>query len=201
MGVEDDKTIFNSSELRGPAAWKSCQRVERSHEGGANDGPDSRDGHQALQRDVVRGNLRDRLIRDRDLFIQMPQRREHRSKVSARVGGSVTSARRLRKCSAAPQRNRTPSPRQTARTRVGVEASERSHRHRVSLRWTYAHDRALGTKEVTPMTYHAPDLLLAGAAQNLVLTTSPLDHKEAGICVRENAPPGIGPEYGLVDTW
>jgi hypothetical protein len=35
------------------------------------------------------------------------------------------------------------------------------------------------------MTYHAPELLLVGAAQSLVLFTSPLDHKEPGICVKE----------------
>jgi hypothetical protein len=51
------------------------------------------------------------------------------------------------------------------------------------------------------MTYHTPELLLVGAAQNLVLTTSPLEHKELGVCeTRENAPPEIG-DYELVDNW
>jgi hypothetical protein len=50
------------------------------------------------------------------------------------------------------------------------------------------------------MTYHAPELLLVGAAQDLVLHTSPLKHKEPNVCVRENAPPEMG-EYEPVDIW
>jgi hypothetical protein len=49
------------------------------------------------------------------------------------------------------------------------------------------------------MTYHTPELLLVGAAQNLVLCLSPLVRKEAGICERELALEM--PEYQSVDNW
>jgi hypothetical protein len=49
------------------------------------------------------------------------------------------------------------------------------------------------------MTYHTPELLLVGAAQNLVLATSG-PSKEPGVCIREDVPPELG-EYDFADNW
>jgi hypothetical protein len=51
------------------------------------------------------------------------------------------------------------------------------------------------------MTYHAPELHLVGAAQNLVHGQSVHPHKEVGFCdTRDNVPPEMWP-YGESDTW
>jgi hypothetical protein len=49
------------------------------------------------------------------------------------------------------------------------------------------------------MTYHAPELLLVGAAQNVVLVGSH-PRKEPAVCDREIAPPEQA-LYDVVDTW
>jgi hypothetical protein len=51
------------------------------------------------------------------------------------------------------------------------------------------------------MTYHAPELLLVGAAQNVVLADSTLSHKEPGICKKETVPPEVAPFYDPDDVW